>query len=69
MDSGALIFRTKSFSPELTVAVTRILKFDVPAVVGVPLMTPAVDSDRPAGSEPVKTDHVRVPVPPVPARV
>src|SRR5262245_15124941 len=37
---------------------------DVPATVGVPLMTPFVNV-RPAGSEPLAIVHVVSPVPPV----
>ena len=45
------------------------MKFAVPKVVGVPLMTPAVDRVRPAGGVPDVTDHVYCGVPPVAAKV
>lgn len=41
----------------LAVSLATTVNVEVPSVVGVPLMTPAVDTERPAGSEPV-TDHV-----------
>ena len=40
----------------LSVAVT--VKLDVPVFAGVPEITPALDSDNPAGSFPLLTDHV-----------
>jgi signal recognition particle GTPase len=40
----------------LSVAVT--VKLDVPAFVGVPEITPALESDSPFGSFPLLTDHV-----------
>ena len=46
-------------------SVTRTVKFDVPAVVGLPEMTPAADRVSPAGSEPDASDQVSGPVPPV----
>ena len=39
-------------------SVAFTVKFDVPAVVGVPERTPAVLRERPAGSEPEITVHV-----------
>ena len=39
-------------------SVTLTLKLDVPAVVGVPPMTPAVLRDKPAGKLPAASDHV-----------
>ena len=65
---GVLIWSVKSFSPDVR-AVTRILKLDVPAVFGVPLITPCVDSDNPAGSVPDTSVQVRGPVPPLEASV
>ena len=53
-----------------TASVTRTVKLDVPAVVGVPLMTPPlVMGLSPAGSVPADNDQVSVPVPPVAAIV
>jgi hypothetical protein len=38
---------------------TRTLKLEVPAVVGVPLITPVLAFRfNPAGNEPLTTDHV-----------
>lgn len=50
-------------------SVTPTVKFEVPALVGVPLITPAVDSDNPAGKVPVETAQVYGAVPPTAARV
>jgi hypothetical protein len=64
MDTGVLILRSKfisSLSPEIA---TRTLKLDVTAAVGVPLRTPAVDSDKPAGRVPESRVQVRVAAPP-----
>lgn len=64
MVTGVLILRVKFLSFAVP-ATTRILKFDVAAVVGVPLMTPCdAESVNPAGSEPESTLHVRCPTPP-----
>ena len=49
--------------------VTCTVKLDVPAVVGVPLKTPAEDSVNPAGSVPEVTDQLYGGVPPVAASV
>ena len=43
---------------------TCTVKVDVPVAVGVPLITPSVDSDSPAGNEPDATDHEYGGVPP-----
>src|SRR5687768_10010066 len=48
---------------------TRTVKVDVPAAVGVPTIAPTVWSDSPAGSEPVTIDQLNVPLPPVAASV
>jgi hypothetical protein len=37
---------------------TATVKFEVPLAVGVPDITPALDSDSPAGSFPEASDHV-----------
>ena len=42
----------------LELSFTWIVKFAVPAVVGVPLILPVAASDRPAGSEPMVVDQV-----------
>ena len=46
-------------------SVTLTVKFAVPAVVGLPEMTPAELSVRFAGSDPLERLQVRAPVPPV----
>jgi hypothetical protein len=42
----------------LELSFTWIVKFAVPAVVGVPLILPVAASDSPAGSEPTVVDQV-----------
>ena len=42
----------------LALSFTWTVKFDVPAVVGEPVMAPAVESERPAGNEPAAVDQV-----------
>ncbi len=37
----------------------------LPVAVGVPLITPALESERPAGNDPLATLHVTAGVPPV----
>jgi len=64
MATGVLISRMKFFSPDRRADVTRILKLDVAGLIGVPAITPAVESDKPAGREPETTVQVRVDVPP-----
>jgi hypothetical protein len=58
--TGTVTSRTKAWSAvnggEL-LSVTRSVKFDVPTVVGVPLMT-APFRDSPAGKVPDTRDHV-----------
>ena len=51
------------------VSVTLTVKEDEPLVVGVPLMTPAVLSERPAGKVPLLRLQVYGEVPPVAASV
>ena len=53
----------------LVLSVTVAVKFDGPAVVGVPLMVPAALSASPAGNDPDVTLQVFPPVPPLPPRV
>ena len=43
---------------------TCTVNVDVPAAVGVPLMTPPLDNVNPAGSAPVGRDHVYGDIPP-----
>ena len=71
--SGALATMDSAFSAVCAgepLSVARTVKFEVPAVVGVPLMTPAGDNDIPAGSvpDPGTTIHVKGVVPPDAAR-
>src|SRR5512139_3476638 len=49
--------------------VTCTVKLCVPNAVGVPLKTPAVDRESPAGSVPADTDQLYGVVPPVAANV
>lgn len=53
----------------LLVSVTLTVKFEVPPVVGVPLITPVPDRVRPAGSVPVAMDQAYGGVPPAAANV
>src|SRR5262245_37437226 len=48
---------------------TWTVKFAVPAVVGVPVISPAADNVRPAGGVPDVTDHRYGGAPPVAARL
>jgi len=59
LSAAALIDTEKGFVDEALLApVTRTVKLEVPAVVGVPLKTPAPDRLRPAGSVPADTDQL-----------
>ncbi len=59
----AIVRGALALAPELSATCT--VKFDVLAADGVPLITPAELSDRPAGRLPALTVHVFPPVPPV----
>ena len=50
-------------------SVTLTLKDAVPLAVGVPEITPAVESDNPAGKLPAAKDHVSGDTPPVAVRI
>ena len=50
-------------------SVTRTVKFEVPTVVGVPLITPVGDSDNPGGNGPIARDHEYAGVPPAAVNV
>src|SRR5271169_788718 len=52
-------------------SVTFTVNVEVPALVGVPAMVPEVPKVKPAGNDPVPATRlqVRVPVPPLAARV
>jgi hypothetical protein len=68
--AAVLIVTEKSFVDEAASAPsTRTVKLEVPAVVGVPLRTPAADKFRPAGGVPEDTDQLYGVVPPVAASV
>ena len=57
IDGGAAITIDNAFeSEELALSVTLMVKFEVPVVVGVPLITPVPEfSVKPAGSDPGET--------------
>jgi hypothetical protein len=66
--AAALTVTERAFVDEAPLApVTRTVKLEVPAAVGVPLRTPAADRLRPAGSAPAETDQLYGVVPPVAA--
>jgi hypothetical protein len=68
--AAALIVKENDFVDEALLApVTRTVKVEVPAVVGVPLIAPPVDRERPAGRGPEETDQLYGCVPPVAASV
>ena len=48
-------------------SLTCTVKLEVPAAVGVPLIVPLAESERPAGNEPVDMDQEFPPVPPLAA--
>ena len=48
-----------------SLSVTDTVKLELPLAVGVPVMTPALESDRPAGRLPEAIDHVYPGVPPL----
>jgi hypothetical protein len=58
MESGAVV-------EAAALSVTRTVKFDVPAAVGVPEIVPVAESVNPAGSVPAETFHEYGDVPPV----
>ena len=59
MVSAGLIFIDRNLVAAVIPSATRTVKLDVPAVVGVPEITPvAAVSDSPAGSEPADIDQV-----------
>jgi hypothetical protein len=64
--AAALIVKENDFVDEaLFPPVTRTVKVEVPAVVGVPLIAPPVDRERPAGRDPEETDQLYGVVPPL----
>jgi hypothetical protein len=61
IESGATIVRLKVFCAVCRVAplsVTRTVKLNEPAAVGVPLRVPVEARLNPAGKEPEAIDHV-----------
>jgi hypothetical protein len=59
IESGTFIVIVRDWVAVLEpLSVTLTVKFDGPAFVGVPLMTPAVDNPRPGGNDPVVIIHV-----------
>ena len=56
--TGALIWMVKFFSPDAARFITCTLKFEVPAAVGIPLMTPPEDNVNPAGKFPCPATRV-----------
>ena len=50
-------------------SVVPTVKVDLPDEVGVPEITPAFDSESPAGSEPAVSTNTYGPVPPLPLSV
>jgi hypothetical protein len=55
---GATVIDSDLVVECVAASVTFTVKVDVPALVGVPEMTPALLIASPAGSEPIDTDHV-----------
>jgi hypothetical protein len=56
--AGATVMDSDLVVEWVAASVTFTVKVDVPALVGVPEMTPALLIASPAGSEPIDTDHV-----------
>jgi hypothetical protein len=57
--SGGITIESAWSSVALTLSVTRAVKFEVPAAVGVPEIVPVeLPSDNPAGRLPETIDHV-----------
>ena len=65
---AALTLIVRDFCAVCTPSATCTVNVD-PDPVGVPLLTPAADSDNPAGGVPDASDHVFEPVPPVAVKV
>ena len=64
---GATIMVSACEAVAFALSLTCTVKLEVPAAVGVPLIVPLAESERPAGSEPVVVDQVLPPVPPLAA--
>ena len=63
--AGLMTICSAFVSDRLFASVTLAVKLEVPAVVGVPVIVPVLERDKPAGSVPALTDHVSGAVPPV----
>ena len=66
--AGLIVIESACVAVRAPLSVTRTVKFAVCAVVGVPVIAPAVDSDNPAGNVPAAISHVYGVVPPVAAK-
>lgn len=71
IESGTAFIAMESALADVrdALSVTCTVKVAAMAAVGVPLITPAADNVKPAGSVPNAIDHVYVGVPPVAPRV
>ena len=60
IESGGAVMVTESgrVTDCEPLSATRTVKLELPAVVGVPLITPVPDSVKPAGKDPEVTDQV-----------
>jgi hypothetical protein len=67
--AGLVMIESDCVAVRAPPSVARTVKFAVCAVVGVPVITPAVDSDNPAGKDPAAISHVYGVVPPVATKV
>jgi hypothetical protein len=67
--AAAIVIEKVFVEDWLLAPVTRTVNVAVPAVVGVPLRVPLLDSVMPAGGVPEASDHVYGVVPPVAASV
>jgi hypothetical protein len=64
-DAAPIVMESAAVVEVEALSVTRTVKFEVPAVVGVPEIVPAAESASPAGSVPAETFHEYGDVPPV----
>jgi hypothetical protein len=62
--AGPIVSDSPAVVETEALSVTFAVKFEVPAVVGVPEIVPAADSVSPAGSDPADTVHEYGDVPP-----
>ena len=61
---GLIVNDSPAVADALALSVTLTVKFDDPAVLGVPDMTPPGDSVNPAGNDPPDIDHEYGALPP-----